>query len=106
MWGVIRITEAGTKSNYLTVTSIKEQFPPDAIGGENKKDAPVRTIKVHWGGDPVETYIVHGTGGWYFYSRGWEAKFFEKHNLRAGDKVVVERMEPYTFHVYPLRQIE
>jgi hypothetical protein len=102
MWGVTEITDGCVKNDYLLLTDLRPMFPPDVVGGTNRQEAAARTVRVHWGGESVDTDLAPDG---QFRSRAWVGEFFRLHRLRAGDRVVVERVAPYVFHVYPVRGI-
>ncbi len=102
MWGVTEITDGCVKNNYLLLTELRAMFPHDVIGGPNKNEAAAKTVRVVWGGEPVDTDLAPDG---QFRSRGWVGEFFRLHQLRVGDRVVVERVAPYVFHVYPVRGV-
>jgi len=101
MGGVIEITEGCIKNDYLIVTDVRELFPDAAFGGSNEEQAG-QAIHVSWGGEAVRTDIVGS--GCFFRRRGWVGEFIRQHRLQVGDRVVVERLAPDRYHVYPLRQ--
>jgi hypothetical protein len=100
MWGVTEITAGGVNNDYLSLTTLRELFPDDTFGGPTDADAG-RPVRVYWGGEPVDTDIVRS--GSFFRRRAWVGEFIRLHRLRPGDRVVVEQLAPYAYHVYPLR---
>ena len=102
MWGVTEITDGCIKNDYLLIGELRSLFPPDVFGGPTKESA-AKTVRIHWGGEPVDTDLVSSDGA--FRARSWVGEFIRTHGLRVGDRVVVQRVSPYVFHVYPVRVV-
>lgn len=54
---------------------------------------------------PVKTDIArnrtNGSPRSFFRERAWVGKFFERHDLHEGDIVAIERLDRFTYRVYP-----
>lgn len=101
-YGIIEINQPNLDHHHLYLSSIYELFPASAIGGASEADQAPQLLEVHSGiGSPVTTDIAGDKK--IFRRRAWVREFFAVHQLKAGDKVVVELTGPYRFHVYPLR---
>lgn len=101
--GVITLTQGNINNNHLYLTEIMSLFPINAIGGPNEAERADQLLEVHFGtGNPVVTDIANDKK--IFRSRAWLAEFFRTHELKAGDKVVIERTGEARFHVYPCRE--
>ena len=70
---------------------------PDVQGGEDKSRAAPRTVRVLWGSEAVDTDIDRGKH--IFRRRGWVGRFFKEARVRAGDRVLLEQLEPYQYRV-------
>ena len=100
---IIDITEGSYNSNYLKLSNISEFFPSDVFGGTSKNQAVPNTIEISWGSEEkVRTDIAEDKR--IFRKRGWIGKFFKENELYPGDKVGIEKIEPYRYRVFPLTQ--
>ena len=104
MWGVIKVTEGSMNPQLFDRHYRPVLFPDNVFGGDNEDAAAApHQIRIHWGGDPVDTDIVNGSSGCYFRRCAWVREFLMRHGFVAGDKVVVERLPSDEYHVYPFR---
>ena len=62
MWGVTEITEGCVNNDYLLIGDLRSFFPPDVFGGPTRQEAAPRTVRVHGGGEPVDTDLVESDG--------------------------------------------
>jgi len=105
---VIELTPAAHKHGNLNLSACgKEFFPPDVFGGPSKKagiGTPI-TLKVDGLSNPIETDIPTDKKTrkprWLFRERGWVKKFVKLNNLRAGDKIVINRIAPHRYVIKP-----
>jgi len=97
---LLTITQGNVNNHHLYLTEVMDLFPPDAIGGHNRKVAAPRRVRVLWGGKPVETDIVADKH--IFRRRQWVGQFFEANRIVPGDRVLLEQMEPYLYRVSKL----
>ena len=80
-------------------------FPPSVVGGPSKKETAAELVELHVGfGEPVHTDIAGDKK--IFRQRRWVGTCFERHNLKPGDKIVVEEIGDLTYHIYPQRRWE
>ena len=101
-YGVVQLTEGNIRNDHLYLASVIELFPKDSVGGNNRADAAARTIELHTGvTDPVITDIAGDKK--IFRKRAWVHEFISAHELKAGDRVAIEKTGAYRFHVYPQR---
>ncbi len=106
---LIAITEANLKEkNSHIYISGHHDFFPDECYGQSSKEKGIRkemTLIVEGLTQPVKTDIgINDTNGKprnFFRNRRWVRKFFEKHELKAGDVVAIERLDKYIYRVYP-----
>ncbi len=104
-YGIIELTQGNLNNDYLYLRRIIELFPPSSIGGSSEAELASQLLEVHSGiGEPVSTDIAGDKK--IFRERSWVREFFATHELKAGDRVVVERTGPYRYHVYPHRAAE
>ncbi|MGH8501633.1 MAG: helix-turn-helix domain-containing protein [Gammaproteobacteria bacterium] len=98
----IELTDGNLRNAHLYLESVMHLFPDDVIGGKNKAERAAREMTVDYGFDePVVTDIAGDKK--IFRSRGWLAEFFKRHHFVAGDRVVIERVDDYKYHLYPAR---
>lgn len=98
----VEITQGNINNEHLYLSSVIDFFPKGAIGGGNARDTAYRTLEVHNGlGNPVTTDIAGDKK--IFRQRSWIGDFFRAHDIREGDKVVIEQTGPSRYHVYPKR---
>lgn len=98
----IEVTDGNLRNAHLYLGKVMHLFPDDVIGGGNKAERAPREVTLDYGFDePVVTDIAGDKK--IFRSRGWLAEFFKRHHFVAGDRVVLERLEDYTYHLYPAR---
>jgi DNA polymerase III subunit epsilon len=94
---LITITQGNLDHNHMYITDVADLFPEDVIGGPDESQAAPRTVRVHWGSGTVDTDIVRDKN--IFRRRGWVRQFFSEARIVAGDRVLLERIEPYIFRV-------
>jgi hypothetical protein len=100
--GIIKLTQGNLNNDHLYLTGVMDLFPAAAVGGSSEADRASQLLEVHSGiGAPVITDIAGDKK--IFRKRAWVGEFFERHQLAAGDCVVVERTGPHRYHVYPQR---
>ena len=99
---VIELTQGNIDNDHFYLSSILDFFPDDAVGGANIKNEAEMKLEIHSGiGDPVFTDIAGDKK--IFRKRAWVGEFYRAHNLKAGDKVIIEHTEGNRYHVYPAR---
>ena len=96
--GQVELTAGNIRNNHIYLRSFFDRFSADAVGGSNRREAAVRTIKVDWGGPrPAETDLDGQKR--FFRARGWVKAFFENNSAEPGDVVLVEEIAPYCYRV-------
>ena len=104
---VIELSEAAHKYGNLNIRSCGLQFFPAGIlgGSTRKRRGALITINAEGIAEPIETDIPTekdtGKPRWLFRKRGWVKKFVKLHNLRPGDKIVINRIAPHTYVIKP-----
>lgn len=99
---IVEINDPNLRNNHLYLSKIMNMFPASAVGGSSKDAMASQLLELHIGfEEPVETDIAGDKK--MFRKRSWVGKFFKRHNLKAGDKVVIERMDEFRYHIYPQR---
>jgi hypothetical protein len=101
--GIVTLTQGNINNNHLYLTEIMSMFPATAVGGSSEAEAAPQLLEVHSGiGEPVNTDIAGDKR--IFRKRTWVGEFFRAHQLKSGDRVVIEQTGPTRFHVYPCRE--
>jgi len=104
---LISITKANLSNNHIYISGHHDFFPPDCVGAPNKRDGLGRivTLSVDGLSESVETDIAsngqNGSPRNFFRNRRWVRQFFEKHEIREGDVIALERLADYNYRVYP-----
>ncbi|WGL16668.1 hypothetical protein PVT68_18190 [Microbulbifer bruguierae] len=99
---VIELSQGNINNDHLYLSSVIEFFPPSSIGGKNVEFLADSLLEVHSGiGEPVITDIAGDKK--IFRKRSWVRQFFKDHQLKPGDKVVIEHTGGNRYHVYPAR---
>jgi len=100
----IELTQGNINNSHLYLSSVIEFFPPNAVGGPNEESEAELKLEIHSGIEqPVLTDIAGDKK--IFRKRSWVREFFEVHDLRAGDKVIIERTGTHRYHVFPMRRV-
>ena len=104
---LIAITGGNLRNFHIYFSGHQDFFPKECVGGSNRKKGVAHTIKLIVAGldNPVETDIAsNGKNGGsrnFFRKRDWVRLFFNKHQIREGDVIAIERLEKYVYRVYP-----
>ncbi|MBN1391272.1 MAG: DNA cytosine methyltransferase [Sedimentisphaerales bacterium] len=106
---LIALTEANLKkkNHHIYISGHHDFFPKECHGQSDKKNGVKKemTLLVEGLPKPVKTDIgTNGTNGKprdFFRRRRWVREFFEKHELKAGDVIAIERLSKYTYRIYP-----
>ena len=78
---------------------IDDFFPKDTIGGRSAQRA-ARPVVLSFGLDHAVKTDIDGAKQ-VFRKRAWVRRFLSAHRLKTGDRVVIEELAPYRYHVYP-----
>ncbi|MHC4574090.1 MAG: DNA cytosine methyltransferase [Planctomycetota bacterium] len=106
---LISITEANLrkKNRHIYISGHHDFFPDECYGKSRGKKGLGRelTLQVEGLNTSVKTDIgvdpANGRPRNFFRKRGWVREFFEKHELKPGDVVAIEKLGPYSYRVYP-----
>lgn len=96
--GECEISQGNIDHNHMYLRSFFDLFPADAVGGSNKSLMAPKTINIDWGGPASVITDLDGSKK-FFRARGWISTFFKQNSIRAGDKVIVDEIEPYHYRV-------
>jgi DNA polymerase III subunit epsilon len=94
---LLTVTQGNIDNSHLYLTDVMDIFPADVLDGEDETRAAPRTVRVQWGGDAVDTDIDRSKN--IFRRRGWVGQFFREARVQAGDRVLLEQLDPYQYRV-------
>ncbi|MBD3669244.1 MAG: hypothetical protein HUJ29_00585 [Gammaproteobacteria bacterium] len=101
---VIELTEGNINNHHLYLSSVIEFFPKTSIGGSNSKEEASELLEIHSGIEqPVLTDIAGDKK--IFRKRSWVREFFEVHDIKPGDRIIIEHTGGNRYHVYPVRTL-
>jgi hypothetical protein len=95
----VPLTNGGLKNNYILLSSMRDFFPRDAVGGSKKASAASKLLTLIFGGRFFESDIA-GERKWIIRNRSGMRGFFMLTKAKAGDVVVIDKLADY---VYALR---
>jgi len=98
--GTTEVTQGNIDNNHIYLRAFFDKFPADAIGGSNRAAAASREIAVDWGGESAVMTDLDSAKR-FFRKRGWIREFFERYSVRAGDKLTIEEIAPYSYRIAP-----
>jgi DNA (cytosine-5)-methyltransferase 1 len=101
---LIRITEANLRNGHLYLTGHLGFFPADCFGGPSKQDSLGRalTLEVEGLKESIETDIPTDPSGSprrFFRKRDWVSRFFRAARIKAGDHVLLEKLDRFRIRV-------
>lgn len=104
---VITLTQGNLNNNHVYLSGHLEFFPEEVIGGANKQSKASKVLTLHLAGlpEPVKTDIAADKRIFRLRDRRWH-EFFKRHDLKAGDKVAIERISAYEYRVVPVRSAQ
>lgn len=94
---LLTVTQGNIDNSHLYLTDVMDMFPADVLGGEDESRAAPRTVRVMWGDEAVDTDIDRSKN--IFRRRSWVGRFFDEAQVQAGDRVLLEQLEPYLYRV-------
>lgn len=108
---LISITEANLKkkNRHIYISGHHDFFPKESYGPPDSSSGTgtLLTLLVEGFKEAVKTDIgTEGRNGKikprnFFRNRKWVRKFFEKHTIREGDVIAIERIDKFTYRVTP-----
>src|SRR5438874_13836777 len=93
----LTVTQGNIANNHLYLTEVLDMFPEDVLGGPEASQAAPRTVRVQWGAEVIETDVDRTKN--IFRKRGWVGRFFDENRIQAGDRILLEQLEPYLYRV-------
>lgn len=104
---LIRVTEANLRNGHLYLTGHLGFFPAACFGSSSKKGTLGQqlTLEVHGLKEPVHTDIPTELDGGeprkFFRNRAWVPDFFRTAKIKAGDYVMLEKLDRFHIRVAP-----
>ena len=104
---LICVSAGDLRSGRLRLTGHLDLFPADCIGDKGGASIGAPSLRLEIAGIPqiVETSIaVDGRTGNprnEFRHRAWVRSFYERHRIKPGDTLAIERLDSHTFAVSP-----
>jgi hypothetical protein len=96
---VIRLTQGNLNNNHVYLSRHIGFFPEDARGGSSKAAGIGESIMLIFDGLPGETKTDIDANHKSFRARACWGEFFQRHNLKAGDRIVIEETGSHRYRV-------
>jgi hypothetical protein len=97
---VTTLTQGNIDNGHVSLAKHMSFFPPESVGSPSAESGEGKPLSLTFEGladVAVDTDIVSDKK--IFRRRGIWARFFERHGLRAGDKIAIERTSAFKYHV-------
>lgn len=104
---LLRVTPGNHRNNHIYLTGHHDFFPPEIIGCSRRKNGVVEGISIALDGlgREIQTDIGvdarTGRPRKFFRGRTWVREFFEKHSIKPGDVLALERTGRTSYRLYP-----
>lgn len=104
---LVSIQGGNLRNNHIYISGNLDFFPNECFGASSKEKGLGHqiTLEIEGLADPIRTDIAtnaaSGTPRCIFRDRTWAKPFFQKHGIREGDVIALERMGRYRYRVYP-----
>jgi hypothetical protein len=96
---IIRLTQGNLNNHHVYLSRHLGFFPEDARDGTNKAAGIGKLITLTFDGLPGTTETDIDPKHKIFRDRGRWSQFFQHHDLRAGDRIVIEQTSPYHYRI-------
>lgn len=93
----LTITQGNIDNSHIYLSEVMDMFPDDALGGPDESQSAPRTVRIAWGSEVVDTDVVRDKQ--IFRRRGWVKQFFSANQICAGDRILLEQIDPYSYCV-------
>lgn len=109
---LICVNAANLRANHLYLTGHADFFPADCYGSPTTSGTPGKMLRLDVDGlaEPVMTDIPteakSGKPRRFFRKRAWVREFFEKHGIKPGDTISIERITAHRFRIAPFEAKE
>lgn len=104
---LICVNAANLRANHLYLTGHADFFPADCYGASTAADSLGQLLRLDVEGlaEPVMTDIPtdakSGKPRRFFRRRAWVRDFFQKHGIKPGDTISIERISSHRFRISP-----
>lgn len=104
---LICVNAGNLRANHLYLTGHDDFFPADCYGAASSKGMLGKQVQLDVDGLPtpvmtdIPTEAKSGKPRRFFRKRTWVREFFEKHKIKPGDTVCIERISSHRFRVSP-----
>ena len=104
---LISITGGNLRNNHIYLSGHHDFFPAAAYGSSKASGRTGKPLTIRLDGlqETVSTDIAeNGSNGRprnFFRKRAWVRRFFERHDIREGDVIAIERIARFEYRVYP-----
>ena len=104
---LISVTGGNLRNEHLYISGHHDFFPEECYGESSSRKGMGRklTLMVEGLRETVETDIATNEGSLrprnFFRKRAWVRRFMKHHHLREGDLIVIERLDRFTYRMYP-----
>jgi DNA (cytosine-5)-methyltransferase 1 len=109
---LICVNAANLRANHLYLTGHSDFFPADCYGAPTSKGELGKLIRLDVDGiagsvmTDIPTEAKSGKPRRFFRKRAWVREFFEKHGIKPGDTISIERITSHHFRVAPFEAKE
>jgi len=104
---LISITGGNLRNQHLYIGGHHDFFPKECYGESSAKNGTGHSVTLVVDGlpQPIKTDIArNGANGRprnFFRKRAWVGRFFKRHDLQEGDVIAIEKLNDFTYRVYP-----
>jgi DNA (cytosine-5)-methyltransferase 1 len=104
---LIAVTAANLRNSTIYLSGHLDFFPRNSYANSQHSDASALNLTLFAEGlpNPIHTKIAtqpdNGTSRNYFRKQAWISHFFQKHDIREGDLIAIERLSPSEYRLYP-----
>lgn len=104
---LICVNAANLREKHLYLTGHSDFFPADCYGASSSHGATGKLLRLDVDGLPepvmsdIPTEAKSGKPRHFFRKRGWVRAFFDKHSIKPGDTIAIERISSHRFRVVP-----
>ena len=104
---LILVNEASLRNSLFYIGGHHDFFPPECYGSSSQRKGTGKplTLMVEGLSAPIETDIPtearNGIPRHFVRKRSWVRRFFERHEIRPGDVIAIEKRKKYLYRIYP-----
>ena len=98
----IVLSGGNIRNNHFYLSDHISAFPDDVIGGSSRKTSAPKAVTIEWGQDNKVITDIAGDKK-IFRERKWVGELFKTYQLKEGDKIILEKIDPYFYRVYPVK---